>query len=216
MLTDLDSCLFPDDCEVVSLPLHNLNLYLIQKNGSSSIRKDAKRHDWSVHRGESIKDLDHVDVFLRDPTQRYVSGVNTFVQHLMRDHPHLDRMTCLHMALHYPFLNRHYLPQWHWLLNLARFLDKDCEIRFHDLSGLGQITDLHSHAGIEPMPAEEKKLAEAHANNLKLWFLMDEILMGYIGQSLSWSQLLGIYKNHPAKPLEIITSRFTSVYDVLR
>jgi hypothetical protein len=120
------------------------------------------------------------------------------------------------MALHYPFLNRHYLPQWHWLLNLARFLDKDCEIRFHDLADLGQLTDLHSHAGVKPMPAEEKKLVESHANNLKLWFLLDEILIGYIGQSLSWSQLLGIYKNHPAKPLEIITSRFTSVYDALR
>ena len=43
MRTALDTELFPDLCEVVAMPLHNQWIYLIQKNGNSSLRLQQEK-----------------------------------------------------------------------------------------------------------------------------------------------------------------------------
>jgi len=215
MLTNLDQELFPDDCEVVLAPPHNLQIYLIQKNGSSSLRTEAKKQNWKIVSNLDLMTLDSVDIFLRDPVDRYLSGVNTFVQHLCRDHPMLDRDTCTHMALKYSFLNRHYLPQWHWILNLVRFLTKDCVIRLHDLSELENVTQLRDRAWILPYDQAWADLVLEHTRSLELWFLLDRILLGYRGESMTWQELLAIYHRHPACPLNIISKKFQSLTHVL-
>lgn len=216
MLTDLDAELFPDDCEVVEIPSHDRRVYLIQKNGSSSLRADVRSQGWSILRNHEIGHIKTVDVYLRDPRERYLSGVNTFVQHLVRDHPGLDRGTCLFLATRYLFLNRHYLPQWHWLVNLSRFLDPDCQIRLRSLTDLGQITERKSRAGIVPLSSDDAKNLLYENNKLEFWFLMDQILLGRCGQSLTWQEIMQIYQDHPSKPLSNIYDRMESVRHVLR
>ena len=216
MLTDLDKELFPDDSEVVEIPSHDRRIYLIQKNGSSSLRKDAESKGWTILRNQQIQNLSSVDVYLRDPQERYLSGVNTFVQHLLRDHPGLDRETCLHLATRYLFLNRHYLPQWHWLINLARFLDADCQIRLRSLADLNQITDVKSRAGIMPLSPSSSKDLLRNNDKLELWFLMDRILLGRCGQSLTWQEIMKLYKEHPSEPLSSIVDCMESIHNVLR
>ena len=215
MLTDLDAELFPDDCEVVEIPSHDRRIYLIQKNGSSSLRADARSQGWSILRNHEIGNIETVDVYLRDPQERYLSGVNTFVQHLLRDHPGLDRRTCLSLATRYLFLNRHYLPQWHWLVNLARFIDPDCQIRLRSLVDLYQITDIKSRAGIAPLSSDEAKNLLSNNDKLEFWFLMDQILLGRSGQSLTWREIMQLYKEHPSNPLSNIVDRMESIRHVL-
>jgi hypothetical protein len=216
MLTDLDAELFPDDCEVVEIPSHDRRIYLIQKNGSSSLRKAAASQNWTILQNHEIGSLESVDVYLRDPQERYLSGVNTFVQHLLRDHPGLDHGTCLSLATRYLFLNRHYLPQWHWLINLARFLHPNCQIRLRSLADLDQITDIKSRAGIVPLSSDEAKHLFYNNDKLEFWFLMDRILLGRCGQSLTWQELVQVYKKHPSNPLSNIVDRMESVRHVLR
>src|SRR5210317_1138681 len=115
MLTQFDTELFPNDCEVVEMLSHNQFVYLIQKNGSSSLRREIRDNNLKVYSNHEIADLDNIDVYIRDPQQRYISGVNTYIQQLIRDHPHLDPSTCIWFATRYNFLNRHYLPQFLWL-----------------------------------------------------------------------------------------------------
>jgi len=216
MLTDLDAELFPDDCEVVEIPSHDRRIYLIQKNGSTSLREDAKLQGWKIIRNHAIQNLEYIDVYLRDPRERYLSGVNTFVQHLSRDHPGLDRETCLSLATKYLFLNRHYLPQLHWLVNLARFIDPDCQIRLRSLVDLYQITDIKFHAGIAPLSSDEANNFLFKNDKLEFWFLMDQILLGRCGQALTWQEIMVLYKEHPSDPLSSIVDRMESVRHVLR
>jgi hypothetical protein len=215
MLTDLDCELFPDDCEVVSIPLHNQYIYLIQKNGSSSLRRDAVRRDWQILRNQDLYTLDTIDVYLRDPVERYLSGINTYVQHLLRDNADLDYRTCNFFATRYLFLNRHYLPQWHWLANLARFTHPTCELRLHDLADLSLVTDLRSRAGIVKM--DQQQVYESIRNNsaLEFWFLLDRILLGRCGQGLTWKEICKIYQEHPSRPLDLIKNPIKKINYVL-
>ena len=54
MLTMLDSELYPDDCEVVELSQHGLNVYLIQKNGTTSLRYDIDEQNLKVYKNDEI------------------------------------------------------------------------------------------------------------------------------------------------------------------
>ena len=93
MLGILDAELFPDECEVVEMPLHNQYVYLIQKNGNSTIKEERRTNNYALFRNEQIRNLDYIDVYIRNPRARYVSGVNTYLQHIQRDHPELDYNT---------------------------------------------------------------------------------------------------------------------------
>ena len=105
MLSEIDSILFSDDCEVVEIPLHNQWVYLIQKNGTSSLQNLQKKYNLNLLTNEQIRQLDFVDVYIRDAQDRYVSGINTYLQYLKRDHPELDQPTAFWFAKQYKFLN---------------------------------------------------------------------------------------------------------------
>ena len=215
MLTAVDGKLFSNDCEVVHVPSHNLRIYLIQKNASSSLRLEAERQNWSILRNDELLSLSSIDVFLRDPRSRIVSGINTFVQHLIRDQPWLDAATCEFFATQYLFLNRHYLPQWHWLLNLARYINTGCRLRLHSMDGLSKVTSRCSRAGIRPPAIDQTSALLLTNSKLELWFLLDRILLGRCGQSLTWQEIMQIYQEHPAQPLQIVLDRMESVRRVL-
>lgn len=197
MRTALDTELFPDLCEVVEMPLHNQYVYLIQKNGNSSLRFQQARDNLAVFTNNQIRALDYVDVYIRNPRVRYVSGVNTYLQHLQRDHPELDSATAFWFAKRYKFLNTHYLPQFHWLANLSRYLRSDAKIRIRDFRNFGTITDCKSRAAVTP-PSKDFVTELLRENyNIEFWLYLDQILLDLAGQEYTWTQLLEYYqRNH--------------------
>ena len=197
MRTALDTELFPDLCEVVEMPLHNQYVYLIQKNGNSSLRLQQARDNLAVFTNDQIRALDHVDVYIRNPRARYVSGVNTYLQHLQRDHPELDSATAFWFAKRYKFLNTHYLPQFHWLANLARYLRSDAKIRIRDFRNFEKITDFHLQTEIVPPTTEFIDCLLTDNTDLELWLYLDQILLDLVGQEFTWTELLDYYQfNH--------------------
>ena len=198
MRTALDIELFPELCEVVEIPLHNQWVYLIQKNGSSSLRIQQLRDDLAVFTNDKISALDYVDVYIRDPRARYVSGINTYLQHLQRDHPELDYSTAFWFARRYKFLNTHYLPQFYWLANLSKYLRNDTKIRLRNFNDFGTVADIDFDAWI---PAPSKEFEEAlfkDDTNIELWLFLDQILLDLSGQEMSWQQVLDHYdSNYP-------------------
>ena len=197
MRTALDTELFPDLCEVVSLPLHNQWVYLIQKNGNSSLRFQQTRDNLAVFTNNEISALDYVDVYIRNPRVRYVSGVNTYLQHLQRDHPELDLSTAFWFAKQYKFLNTHYLPQFHWLANLARYLRSDAKIRFRNFKDFSTITDFESRALVTPPTQDFTTELLKNNHDLELWLYLDQILLDLAGQEYTWTELLEYYqRNH--------------------
>ena len=198
MRTALDTELFPTLCEVVEVPLHNQWVYLIQKNGSSSLRIQQSRDNLAVFTNDEIRALDYVDVYIRNPRARYVSGVNTYLQHLQRDHPELDYLTAFWFARRYKFLNTHYLPQFHWVANLSKYLRDDTLIRFRNFQTFGNIADINDDAKVNKPTQEFIKQLFQDDKSIELWLYLDQILLDLAGQEMTWKQLRTYYHlNHP-------------------
>jgi hypothetical protein len=198
MKTALDTELFPKLCEVGHVPLHNQLVYLIQKNGSSSLRSQQSRDNLAVFTNDKISALDYVDVYIRNPRARYVSGINTYLQFFQRDHPELDYLTAFWFARRYKFLDTHYLPQFHWLVNLSQYLRHDTKIRFRNFQDFGTITDVYNDAAIKKPTQEFVKELFENDTNVTLWLYLDQILLNLAGQEMTWQQLVDYYQhNHP-------------------
>lgn len=132
MLSQLDNIIFPDRCDVLEIVPSQRYVYPIYKNGSSSLYNSGFRlmdHD-------ELPNIPVVDIYVRNPYDRFVTGVNTFLQH----NKDLDRATALHFINNYLFLNRHFCPQFHWLVNLQRFTRAKIKINYIDT--LSDITTL--------------------------------------------------------------------------
>jgi hypothetical protein len=201
MQTALDTELFPDLCEVVEMPLHSQWVYLIQKNGNSSLRLQQTRDNLAVFTNNEISALDYVDVYIRNPRARYVSGVNTYLQHLQRDYPELDSFTAFWFAKRYKFLNTHYLPQFYWLANLSRYLRSDAKIRIRDFQDFDRITDIRSRAGVLA-PTKEFVNQLLDDNSLEIWLYLDQILLDLAGNQLTWAELLDHYQKNYKNVIE--------------
>ena len=130
MLSYLDPILFPDQIEILEVSPGRY-VYPIYKNGSSTLNSIGVRR---LNYFE-IRELRTVEVFVRDPFERYVSGVQTYLQF----NPELNRDTILKIINECLFLNRHFTLQFHWLLNLTRFTDAWIHIR--PIKELDTITD---------------------------------------------------------------------------
>jgi hypothetical protein len=152
-----------------------------------------------VFANNEISALDCVDVYIRNPRARYVSGVNTYLQHLQRDHPELDYLTAFWFARRYKFLNTHYLPQFYWIANLSTYLRKDTKIRLRNFKNFSQITDLNLKPKAVTSPTKQfvEMLFKDDAN-IELWLYLDQILLDLADQELTWLQLIDHYQhNHP-------------------
>ena len=138
-------------------------------------------------------------MYIRNPRARYVSGINTYLQNLQRDHPELDYLTAFWFAKHYKFLNTHYLPQFYWVANLSKHLRKDTKIRIRDFQKINQIIDIKiTHLQI--IAADKKFIKKLFEDdiNIELWLFLDQILLDLSGQEMTWSQLLDHYQHyHP-------------------
>jgi hypothetical protein len=199
MRTALDTELFPELCEVVEMPLHNQWIYSIQKNGSSSLRIQQARDNLAVFVNDKINDLDFVDVYIRDPRDRYINGINTYLQFLKRDHPELDYNTAFWFARRYKFLNTHYLPQFHWIANLSRYLHGDAKIRFRSFQDFGKVARINAKPVGVTAPSDEfiKTLFKDDAN-IELWLYLDQILLNLVDREMTWQQVLDHYdSNYP-------------------
>lgn len=132
MLSQVDNIIFPDRCDVLEIVPSQRYVYPIYKNGSSSLYKSGFR----LVSSDELPNIDVVDIYVRNPYERFVTGVNTFLQH----NKDLDLSTAIYFINNYLFLNRHFCPQFHWLVNLQRFTN--AKIRINTIDTLSDITAL--------------------------------------------------------------------------
>lgn len=198
MLSYIDPILFPDECNIYKIGSDNF--YPIFKNGSSSIKSAGTLVT-------NIEDLESVHVFVRDPYQRYVSGVQTYLQH----NPKLDRNSTLEILSNVLFLNRHFSLQFHWLVNLARFAN--CKIHLRPINELSLVTAVKLNES-----TRESYLTEYFSSNNKLhyYLTLDKILCyDLVGQTLSWSQILRHTKDRYPELYKEVILRSKNICNVL-
>jgi hypothetical protein len=91
-------------------------------------------------------------------------------------------------------------------LNLARYINPDCRINFHDFVLLASITTENNKNTRDPIDPEIKSVIESYLPHKEFWFLLDDILLGLQGQSFTWNELINVFRDHPNDPLKEFTT----------
>jgi hypothetical protein len=215
MFGEIDKAIFPNSCEVLEIVPSQLFVYPIFKNGSSSLTETAPMAGWKTIDQNHIHLIQQpITVFLRDPRERFISGVNTFLQHCHRDYQNLDTRTILFFVEKYLFLNRHYAPQFFWLINLSRYTS--VPLKFCGINEVSNLTSLHSRAKIQP-PTEEflTSIKNFPWQKLELYFLLDQLLIDRIGQQMTFAELVSDIKQTHNYLYKLLFDHSHKVFDVL-
>ena len=192
MLSRLDDIIYPNRCEVIEIEASQRYIYPIFKNGSSSLIEHARQQNYKILINEQIKRAPIIDVILRDPLLRYISGVQKFVHDVKKENPTLDVDTILYFAENYLFLNRHYAPQLSWLINLSRYAD--AKLRLHNMGTLSTFTPL---TWTPPKDIQfDQTVSDRQSNNIhnKMYLRLDNLLLQLIGQELTFKEILAYLK----------------------
>jgi len=194
MLSRLDDIIYPNRCEVIEIEASQRYIYPIYKNGSGSIKWYAVDKKYKSLLNEQLQKLQSIDVIIRDPLTRFISGVNTYVFNTKRDNPNLDINTILYFVENYLFLNRHYSPQLSWLINLSRYIDKNTKLNLYGMESLAEFTPL-------TIVPDEKKILDADViqrlnTNIhnEIYLRLDKQLFNLIGQQLTFTEILKYIK----------------------
>lgn len=202
MLSYIDPILFPDQCRVYEVEPGRF-VYPIFKNGSSSLTHSARMISYP-----ELKNVQTVEVFLRDPFERYVSGVQTYLRNLSSDY---DRSTMLKVIGNFLFLNRHFALQFHWLVNFARHSQAWIHIR--------HINDLHTATEHTlNVLARDQSLVEYFQNNDKLHYYLqlDKIVYeNFMDKTVSFSQIVAFIKTEHSHLYDEIISRSKEICSAL-
>jgi hypothetical protein len=188
MLSRLDDIIYPNRCEVIQLPSQRY-IYPIFKNGSSSLYEYAQQQNCKILINQQLSKIDSIDIVLRDPTDRFLSGIKTYVYHTKKENPKLDAPTILWFAENYLFLNSHYAPQLSWLINLNRYTK--ARLRFYSMNQLDNFTPLNIRP-IEDTAFVDKNNVRRLINNIhnEMFIRLDNLLLDLIGKELTFSETL--------------------------
>ena len=200
MLSQLDNIIFPDRCEVLEVAPQRF-VYPIYKNGYSSLSNSGFR----TLAMTELPFLDTVEIFVRDPVERFFSGLSTWIEH----NNHLDKDTMLFVAGNYLFINRHYAPQFHWLVNLRRFTQ--AKIKINSIDKLSTITNLHINVNYNKVEYDI-----AFFPKVAFYMQMDKVLTEtFLNQTVTFPEIVQAIKDiHPDVYHEVI-QRSINICNVL-
>ena len=188
MLSHIDRELFPDRCEVVVLRDPQRYVYPIFKNGRSALSIYAWQNNLNILLNNQIGRCDRIEIYLRAPLERFVSGINTFCQMTVRDHPDLDANTVEWFAQRYLFLNRHYSTQFSWLLNLSRYASKDCKFALRHVDLLKPCVGTAEPEGVLAV-TEDQRQRISQDTNLEMYVRLDQALFNLIDNDLTMTEV---------------------------
>jgi hypothetical protein len=216
MFSEVDSIVFPDSCEVIQVASQQF-VYPIFKCGRSSLTWKMESRGWTF---VSEKDINKINtpirIFLREPRERFLSGINTYLQHLAAEGNELDQHTVLYFVNRYLFLNRHYAPQFFWLLNLARFTRPDTLVTFSPMTEIGQLTHFNSRAGVEPLTDElAQKINSFNWTSVELYYALDQILIDHIGKTITIHELLTHVQDKHSNLYDLVFKKSLNITNVL-
>jgi hypothetical protein len=171
--------------------IKNTFVFPIFKNGKSSIDRYAKENHSKWLLNEQCRRAQQITIFLRDPRQRFVSGVHSFIEFEKRKNKNLDYDTMLYAIENYDVVNEHFLPQYFWLRKLSNYFNGQLILK--TVEELYEFIPNRDAPRIPKITQEQKdKISKIHFENLKY----DEVLFReYVGKTLPINELLENIKN---------------------
>jgi len=187
MFTEIDKILYPNRCEVIEVAPQRF-VFPIFKNGSSSLLAQAASSGWKILLNEQIRRCDVIEVFIRDPVDRIASGAGSYYDDMSAWDNGLDPKTILEFMDLYPYLNRHYLPQIHWLVWLGRYLRSDAKLKLFSVDDIVKLTDLRKGGRRSDNPTKLDHIATMPKT--APYMELDQHLYGLIGGQMTLREIL--------------------------
>ena len=161
------------DCTVVEVGTHTV--YPIFRVGYTTLTSVCDKK----YVNEEIANCNHIDVMIRDPRERFVSGVNEYC----RQHDR-DVRESQHLIQQGKLVDRHFAPQYMWLLHLSKFYKKDITIRPFEY--IRQITTVHAN----------KSPKKTKITICEKFVKVDRYLTKLYNQTVSLSEIVKRYKKN--------------------
>jgi hypothetical protein len=161
------------DCTVIKVGTHTI--YPIFRVGHTTLMSVCDKK----YVNEEITNCDHIDVMIRDPEHRFVSGVNEYCRHNNR-----DVKETWEQIQQGKLVDRHFAPQYLWLLHLYKFYKGTITILPFD--HIKQITSVHkknSDDVNEPVPL------------LKSFLNVDHAIVKHYNETFELGELIKRYRN---------------------
>lgn len=185
MLGTIAHELFPDECRVLEIISDTQYVYPIFKNGSSSLVRSGYRPISE----QQLSTIKNVEVYVRDPHDRFVSGVQTYLSKLDSN---FDIKTALYFIEQYLYLNRHFCPQMFWLMNLRRFTNATITIK--PIESINKITSFNINQSQRDMD-----LVRYFEQKSKVRFFneIDEVLtINLLGKTVEFNEIIELLKQN--------------------
>ena len=120
------------DCKVYELGNHFV--YPIMRNGSTSLRAVVGKK----YENQQISQCTDMLIFIRDPAERFVSGLKEYCKQNDK-----DVIETLALVRQGKVIDRHFSPQWIWLLHLSKFYTG--KVKLLHVDELHKYCDKHLH-----------------------------------------------------------------------
>jgi len=120
------------DCKVYQIG--ECYVYPVFRNGSSSLERECD----NILVNENIRYCDNMHVLIRDPKERFISGINEYCSQNNADLNETHRL-----VVEGKFIDRHFSPQWTWLFHLYKYYKGKVVLRSFDK--ISDYTGLHAN-----------------------------------------------------------------------
>ena len=183
------SKLLNTNCEAIRVEPYGFLAYPIYKNGRTSLWEYATDNNCKTFINEELKTLDHIIVYLRNPLERFISGVHTYLEF---ENLGSQEDTILKQIEEMTVCDRHFVPQFIWLIHLSKYFKGT--IRIDSVSELYQAIP---NRGSPPIPEiTNKRKQKIKKINSKNYTDVDEkIIEKYMCKSIKLETLIKEFYN---------------------
>ena len=176
-------------CEAIRVEPYGFVTYPIYKNGRTSLWEYATDNNCKTFINEELKTLDHIIVYLRNPLERFISGVHTYLEF---ENLGSQEDTILKQIEEMTVCDRHFVPQFIWLIHLSKYFKGT--VRIDSVSELYQAIP---NRGSPPIPEiTNKRKQKIKKINSKNYTDVDEkIIEKYMCKSIKLETLIKEFYN---------------------
>jgi hypothetical protein len=174
--------IFTPDCLVIQLSDSHA-VYPIYKNGFTSLEVYAEQHNCKTLTNLEISQLDQIEIFLREPEKRFVSGVHTAIEWNKIDNDDLYLKDVEDMIVY----DRHFIPQIYWLFHLFKYFKKKVKI--------SSVTELYDLIPNRDVPKIKKLSAERKQKILSIKYenyieADQRLIHRYLGKTVELKKII--------------------------
>ena len=183
------SKLLNTNCEAIRVEPYGFVAYPIYKNGRTSLWEYATDNNCKTFINEELKTLDHIIVYLRNPLERFISGVHTYLEF---ENLGSQEDTILKQIEEMTVCDRHFVPQFIWLIHLSKYFKGT--VRIDSVSELYQAIPNRGSPSI-PEITNKRKQKIKKINSKNYTDIDEKIIEKYMCKSIKLETLIKEFYN---------------------